>query len=58
MKIASVKMSLQPILEILFCENYATLETEQAPPSGAKIIWTTAGSLRYAKNKTCLDVGS
>lgn len=49
MKIASVKMSLQPILEMPFCNNYATLETEQAPPSGAEIIGTTE-SLRYAKN--------
>lgn len=58
MKIASVKMSLQPIHEMPFCKNYAALETKQAPPSGAKIIWTTAESLRYAKNKTCLDIGS
>lgn len=38
MKIASVKMSLQPIFEMPFCKKYATWETEQAPPSGAKMI--------------------
>lgn len=32
-------MSLQAILKMPFCKKHATLETEQAPPSGAEMIY-------------------